>query len=1117
MILSVLLCAGQAFAQSTVTGGINGRVTDPQGAIVPNATIKVTNTGTNSEITVTADGDGAYRATNLQPGTYRVEFSSGSFAPSKAEGVVVEVGLASTVDAKLTVGTATAEVEVTSEAPVLNTSDNSNSTNINQTSINELPINGRRASNFVILTPATVPDGTFGLISFRGISGLLNNSTVDGGDNNQAFFSEERGRTRINYSISQSAVREFQVNGSNYSAEYGRAAGGVINTVTKSGTNDFHGDLFYYNRNNRNGARNPLAFQSAIVGGVAVQAAAKPIDLRQQFGGTVGGPIIKNRLFFFFSYDQQKRNFPGLAAIRDPQYLNSANIATLTSRGVTSAQIGSTLQFLNALTGETPRKGDQKLFLPKIDWQINDSNLFSATYNRLRWDSPAGIQTQAVNFLGRRSFGNDFVQIDTTNLRLQSTLSSTTLNEARFQYSRDLEFQISQSPLAGEPTTATTSQGQRSPNVALSFNGNTTFAFGTPTFLERGKYPDEKRLQFADTVTMSIGRHTIKFGGDINRVSDDLENLRFAAGAFTYANINDFIIDYQFSQGNLPATTQCASTINNVVGRTLPAGYSAVRTAGRCNSGNFSQGFGNPGIKFTTFDYNFFAQDDFRVTPRLTVNLGLRYEYQKSPKPVFANTGTGYSSTLIPNVGRTFADATSTLPSDKNNFGPRIGFAWDLTGDGKTSIRGGYGIYFGRIINSTISNALLNTGNAGGQFQINSASVLTLLAANATASNQTVQVQNPCSPAFPTVQSNPVLTPTASSPACVSGSLSVLAGSTATTPLGSIQYFQKGFQAPLISQYDFIVERQIGKNMVASISYLGSLGRSLPTFVDQNFSSTPSRFTNYTVNDGAFSGQTFTFPGYSRVIGTQAVTEIQSSVSSEYNALVFQVNRRFTDGLQFQASYTLAKSTDTNQNSATFTQNNSPLNVFDRTFDAGPSNNDVRHKFVVSAVYAPNPFKGSNKSFYNYLLNGWSIAPVYAFYSGRPFDGNLLSTTGGSTSINGTSGDTRFPLLPRNAFRLPSLSNLDTRLSKRFKFNERFNLELLGEVFNVFNRTQVFAKNTGLYQLSPTSGTPLNSGCPLSTATNTVLCSSPNFGLVTSTDSTLYRERQVQFSARFQF
>ncbi len=1114
-LFCLALGIGQVFAQSTVTGGIRGKITDPQGSVLPNATVTATNVGTNNTATATTDEDGGYRFANLQPGTYTINVTASGFSNFSQEKVVVEVGQVTSFDVPLSIAGQNATVVVTAEAPVININDNANATNINQTSINELPINGRRASNFVILTPATVPDGTFGLISFRGISGLLNNSTVDGGDNNQAFFSEERGRTRINYSISQSAVREFQVNGSNYSAEYGRAAGGVINTVTKSGTNDFHGDLFYYNRNNRNGARNPSAFRSAIINGVATQVATKPIDLRQQFGGTIGGPILKDRLFFFFSYDQQKRNFPGLAAIRDPNYLNSANAATLTSRGITAAQTANTIQFLNSLTGETPRLGDQKLFLPKIDWQVNQNNLFSATYNRLRWKSPAGIQTQAVNFLGRRSFGDDFVNVDTTNLRLQSTLSANTLNEARFQYSRDLEFQTSQSPLTGEPMTATTSQGQRSPNVSLSSSGNTTFAFGTPTFLERGKFPDERRIQFADTVTMTRGRHTFKFGGDINRVSDDLENLRFAAGSYSYANINDFIIDNLFAQGAIPATTQCSSTLTNTAGRTIPTGFSAVRTAGRCYSGNFSQGFGNPGIKFNTFDYNFFAQDDFRVTPLLTVNLGIRYEYEKLPKARFANTTTGYSSTLIPNVNKTFADATSTLPNDKNNFGPRIGFAYDLTGDGKTSIRGGYGIYFGRIINSTVANALLNTGSPEGQFQVNTASVLTVLAANATASTQTVSVQNPCAPTFPNVQTAPVtLTTTATGPVCLSGQLSTIANA-ATAPLGNIQYFQTNFQAPLINQYDFIVERQISKNTVASISYLGSLGRNLPTFVDQNFNSTPSSFTNFTVSGGSFDGQTFTFPRYSRVIGTQAITEIQSSVRSEYNALVLQVNRRFTAGLQFQASYTLAKATDTNQNSATFTQNNSPLNVFDRSFDAGPSNNDVRHKFVVSAVYAPTVYKGGEKTFYNYLLNGWSIAPIYAFYSGRPFDGNVLSTTGSSTSLNGTSGDTRFPLLSRNAFRLPSLSNLDVRLSKRFRFTERYNLELLAEGFNVFNRTQVFAKNTGLYQQSPSFGST-GSCLPTATAVN-YLCSSPNFGLVTSTDSTLYRERQIQLGARFQF
>src|SRR5262249_51346129 len=245
------------------------------------------------------------------------------------------------------------------------------STNINQMQIANLPTNTRRWSTFALMTPGAAPDGNFGLVSFRGISGLLNSNTVDGGDNTQAFFAEERGRTRLAYSVSAGAVRECPVSTSTYSAERGRAAGGAVNAVTKSGTNQLHGSGFYFLRDNDWASTNPFQTQVQLINGVNTTVQLKPEDRRQQFGGTVGGPIEKDKAFFFFSYDQQKRNFPGVAAPTSPSAFfapfTAAELTTFASRGISVAQATDGLNFLQGLTGVVPRTGDQTLVLPKVD------------------------------------------------------------------------------------------------------------------------------------------------------------------------------------------------------------------------------------------------------------------------------------------------------------------------------------------------------------------------------------------------------------------------------------------------------------------------------------------------------------------------------------------------------------------------------------------------------------------------------------------------------------------------------------------------------------------------------------------------------------------------------
>ncbi len=930
-------CMLNAMAQGTTTGAIGGIVTNPNKEVVPGATVTATNSGTSKEDNASTDSIGRFKINNLQPGNYTVTVNAPGFTAFSNNAVVVEIGRETTLDVAMSLQGVSGSVEITAEAPVINTTQQDFSSNINQTTLNDVPSNGRRWSNLAILTPGTVPDRTFGLISFRGISGLLNNSTIDGGDNNQAFFSEERGRSRIGYVISQAAIREYQVNTSNYSAEYGRSAGGVINAITKSGTNEFHGSGFLFDRNNKWGARNPRSFISQSINGVATPVAYKAPDTRYQFGGAIGGPIVKQKAFFFFSYDQQKRNFPGIAAFSVPTYLSGVNTTLLTdtNHGLTTAQVSSALDFITSLTGSTPRRGDQKLFLPKLDWNINSNNTLTATYNRLRWKSPAGVQTGAVVFRDRAGFGDDFVKVDSLTLRLSSNISNQLINEGRFLWSSELDSQFAQTPLPGEPTTA----NGFSPQVALT-NGLT---FGKATSLDRKALPDEKKFQFANTTTYVAGKHTIRWGMDISHTRDIDDNLFTGSGSYTYSNINDFIVDYVNWTGNgsfRAANKVCATTLSPVTN---------TRFAGKCYTSNYAQGFGQPRFQFSTTDYAYFVQDDVRATPRLTLNLGLRWEYERMPNPFLVNGA-------LPQ--------TANRPDDRNNFGPRLGFAYDINGDGKTSLRAGYGIYYGRIIGSTIINALINTAVPNSSQIVSSVSPAT---------SPITQAGNPAAPIFPNILTS--------------------------APIGSatVNYFAKDFQNPMIQQGDVVIEREVAHNTVVSASYLFSFGKYLPNFVDTNLTPT-STTRQISIVDGPYAGQTWFFPYYVGATRPNTsfgqIQEIRSDISTKYHALVLQANRRLTKGLQFQTSYTLSNARDNGQNSTTFTPGfSAPFDPFNEANEWGYSAYDRRHKFVASVVYNTHFESLQNNHTASAILNGWTIAPVVNMFAGARYTGVTNSTS----------------------------------------------------------------------------------------------------------------------------
>ena len=1072
LVVAFVVCYFGAFAiaQSTTDGAIGGTVYDSTGAVVGGATIVCHNNGTNAEQSVTADGSGNYRIASLQPGTYTVTVKGGSgFGTYKAEQVIVQVGSVTEVSPRLKTGGTSETVDVTAEAPQINVTTPDFANTINDTSISNLPINGGRWSNFALLTPTVVSNGSgFGLLSFRGISALLNNNTVDGADNNQAFFSEERGRTRIGYSTPKAAIGEFQVNTSNYSSEYGRSAGGVINTVTKSGTNNIHGETYFYDRDNTWGAANAFTVVQVPNGtGGFSPVNFKPTNWRKMAGFGVGGPLIKDRLFGFLAYDWYHQNFPGTGVANNPGVFfappTATQITTLSTRlGITAAAAttlyNNDLAALSTTLGPVPRTGLQNILYPKLDWIINPKNNASFSFNRMRWSSPAGIQTQATNSLGIASFGNDYVKNTWGVAKLDTLITSNLANQVRFQYGRDFEFEFAQPPTSFEAKNIVTQPGPFAtlpsytnplglpPNISLTNGQGSGFSIGVPTFLQRAAFPDETRMQIADTMTWTHGKHSVKWGMDFSHVNDNAQNLRTQFGSYSYSGVKTLVdLFSDLSKQNTCAGKPCYT--------------------------NYSQSFGPLGFEFTSNDYAFFVQDDWKILPRITLSLGMRYEYEQMPK-TFANL-------VNPSVPQ-----TTQLPRDQNNFGPRIGFAWDFTGSGRTVLRGGYGIYYGRVINSTIYNALINTGMPGGQFNFFFPSATTAGA-----------------PVFP----------------------QILAAQPGPTVKGNITFFDKHFQNPQIHQMDMTLEHNVGWNTVVSVSYLGSLGRQLPGFADVNIcpgaGPAPAQagasgficpaLGSVTLNvapGGPITSATITEPVFNTRPnpGFNSMTDVFSGINSRYDAFVVQVQHRFSHHVQFSANYTRSRSIDFNQNESTFSDTNDLLVPFNIAADKGPSIYDVPWRFVVHSVMT-SPWKKTGAL--GWFTNDWEFDPIYQVQAGLPYSArtsgslpNALTPIG--SGINGSGGDNRIDVVGRNTFRFPNAWISDIRLAKYFTFTEKYKLELMADFFNLANKQNVTALGTGAYSISGT----------------TLTFNSATFGVATNSNSNFqYTPRQVQLGARFRF
>jgi len=1104
-VLLLSMCA-MAHGQSQVFGAIGGAITDQQHAAIPGANLTAESVATSATSSGKTDSTGRYLIDNLQPGAYDVQISATNFATASNLRVVVEVGLVTNLDVTLGVAGQTQTLTVTSESPVVNAEQAVFATNMNQTAISNLPINARRWSNFVLATPGVVPDGTFGDVSYRGVSYIFDNNTVDGAANTEAFFAEEVGRTRMAYSTSLNSIQEFQVTTDNYSAEYGRAVGGVVNAVTKSGSNQMHGSLFYFNRDNAfGGAYAPFATGAVLnpATGLYSVVPIKPVDERQQFGGDIGGRILKDKLFYYFNFDDQLHNFPAVdvpttpnnffssitvqpnpasgapacsqtesfsGSAAQPSASKTFNVGNIlycrfTALGLTQSQIqtdvNTAVTEINSTTGTSPRTGDQTIWFPKIDWKPNEKNTISLSFTRTRWKSPFGVQTGSVVARAIDSNGNDYVHDERGIASWTSSFGATMTNEMRFIFSRDFEFEYTTPAGAGEPVSTLTGL---SPQIDINgcgvSNAGATLAcgwtIGAPYYLQRPAYPDERRFEGADTFSWSKGAHLIKFGVDIAHVNDFLNSYASGdqLGEYSYSYYQDFLSDYIAATNNINGGLACKS-VQSGTPYSIP-----------CYNDYF-QTFGPLAFNVATLETGLFVQDDWHVTTRLTLNLGLRWDHEGFPSPVLGNSA-------IPQ--------TTTFPSDKKDWAPRIGFAWDIFGDGKTVVRGGGGAFYGRITNEQIYEALTVTGSPNGQL------------------NPTI---------FPTTgSSNSSGLPTPGEPIYPN----ILATYNASVGTPNITFFPADTRLPLAEEFDAILERQIAPSTAVSISYIGSIGRFLPTGIDINLP--PSTTLTYTISGGPLNGQAITVPFFKGARPNPSYQQMVmycTCVTSHYNGIVAQFNRRMRSGLQFNFNYTYASNTDDGASSAAITSD-TPVDPGNLALEKGNSSLDIKHRFVGTLVWEPPYFEKSSNPFTRWFLSGWTIALDQVAQTGVPYTGTISGNAPSGLSATSSSGpeggktSTRVPWEPRNMYFLPMTVNTDMRLGRTFHLWERAQIEITAEAFNLFNHVDYTGATTTEYTTGGTSSAP------------TLTYNSTSFGALTSANNgVFYTARQIQMGAHFTF
>jgi hypothetical protein len=1013
-------------AQTVVTSGIvRGVVSDESGAVIPGANVVLIASNQHQSLTRTSNSAGIFVFPSQSVGLYGLDISAPSFRRQRVNDVRVEIGQTTSVSVRLRPGTGSESVTVSGESPLLRTGDSNLSSVVDRESLDSLPLSGRRFLDFALLVPNASPDGQNGLVSFAGEQGGedtgyanangANSFTVDGASATSNYFGNARGGEKVPYIFGENAIEEFQVAVSPYRAEYGGAASGFVNVVTRSGSDDLHGNAFYYNRNSGTGANDAIDKANGF---------SRPINILQQFGGAVGGSLIPHRAWFFADYEQQRQKNPitainsaytGLgqtdfgvpAGVRLPSPNSSFPVpSSLNAPDPTNPvylqDVANALHAIQSNLGVQSRFANDSSLFSRLDYRDSKDDRFYLSLNWNRFNSPHGfiLGTQTALF-GRSTLANAFVRDYHASAGWSHAWDSNLLNEFHASFSRDDQYSTPTGMVgAALPTVLLTSTGDDS-------GGGSNFQMANAGFA--GGRTNEAMWQLSDHVSYLRGKHTFKFGVD------------FAETHVTDLAFGGFDPDAQAQNGTFRGTYSFTSLSNFALGI-----YD-----------NFFQSTGQPKFSFGVPYTASYFHDTYQLRPRLTLDLGIRDDFQIYPQPK--------QNPAFPLTGQ--------FPNQYRRLAPRFGFAWQPLGE--TVVRGGFGMFYENLNGLNYRNAVVSNGLLSQQ-----ASALVNYASSLAPNQQSV--------VFPKQISD-----------------------TSQFSAPNISLVDPHFRFPYILQGSLQVEREITADTVVTIGTTWTHGVHLIASSAYDMNLTPSTGSTTYILCPAGAPQGSDCNGRSVVLPTldsglfaegrvnPNLGQINALITpglNNYNSFFVQGQRRFRRGLAFQTAYTFSKNLMSNgvdfNNQFNFGNTHAPYLL------------DQRHRVSIAGIYEPSLVTHSSSAFFRSALTDWTISTTMQFASGHPYAalldmGSVANSVNNSAALQATANSalginagSPSPFTGLNSFYGPWTQQIDLGLARHFKLSEHSAITLQAQVFNLANHANYYVQNgTGVlahqYSVAP--------------------------------------------------